>query len=85
MNAPQDPAQAGAPADKPVERSGSFLQTARAVAWSFLGIRRSADYENDVKKLNPVHVIVAGVIGAVLFVLALVMIVQWVTSSGVAR
>jgi hypothetical protein len=38
------------------------------VAWSFFGVRRRADYE-DVRKLNPVHVIVAGVIGAALFVL----------------
>ena len=79
------PAVPAAPADRPVERSGSFGQTVRAVAWSFLGIRRAADYENDVRKLNPVHVIVAGILGAVLFVLALVMLVQWVTTSGAAR
>jgi hypothetical protein len=63
------------------ERSGSFLQTARAVAWSFLGIRRSAGLEQDVKKLNPIHVIVAGVIGAALFVLLLVALVHWVVGS----
>ncbi len=65
-------------------RKGSFLQTMRAVAWSFFGVRRSADYAQDVAKLNPVHVIIAGVIGAALFVLALVLLVQWVVSSGVA-
>jgi hypothetical protein len=65
-------------------RKGSFLQTVRAVAWSFFGVRRSADYAQDVAKLNPVHVIIAGVIGAALFVLALVALVQWVVGSGVA-
>ena len=65
-------------------RKGSFLQTLRAVAWSFFGVRRSADYAQDVAKLNPVHVIVAGVAGAALFVLALVLLVQWVVGSGVA-
>ncbi len=65
-------------------RKGSFLQTARAVAWSFFGVRRSADYAQDVAKLNPVHVIIAGVLGAALFVLALVLLVQWVVGSGVA-
>ncbi len=65
-------------------RKGSFGQTLRAVAWSFFGVRRSADYAQDVAKLNPVHVIIAGVIGAGLFVLALVLLVQWVVGSGVA-
>ena len=65
-------------------RKGSFVQTLRAVGWSFFGVRRSADYAQDVAKLNPVHVIIAGVIGAGVFVLALVLLVQWVVGSGVA-
>ncbi len=65
-------------------RKGSFVQTLRAVGWSFFGVRRSADYAQDVAKLNPVHVIIAGVIGAAVFVLALVLLVQWVVGSGVA-
>ena len=59
-------------------------ETMRAVAWSFLGIRRSADYERDVKRLNPVHVVIAGVAGAALFVVFLVVLVRWVLASGVA-
>ena len=67
------------------QRKGSFLQTMRAVAWSFFGIRKGSEYEKDVGQLNPVHVIIAGVLGALLFVLALVGIVNWVLASGVAR
>lgn len=67
-----------------VARRGSFLQTARAVAWSFFGVRRSADLAQDVQKLNPVHVIIAGVVGAALFVAVLVVLVRWVVGSGVA-
>jgi hypothetical protein len=66
-------------------RPASLLQTVRAVAWSFFGIRRSADHAQDMQKLNPLHVVVVGVIGAALFVLALALLVQWVISSGVAR
>lgn len=66
-------------------RKASFAQTARAVAWSFLGIRRSSGLEEDVKKLNPVHVVVAGVLGAVLFIVLLVVLVHYVVSSGAAR
>jgi hypothetical protein len=42
-------------------------------------------YAQDVSKLNPVHVvIIAGVLGAAAFVLALVLLVRWVVGSGVA-
>ena len=67
-----------------VRRKGSFMQTMKAVAWSFFGVRKSAEYEKDVSQLNPVHVVIAGVIGAVLFILLLVLLVNWVLSSGVA-
>ncbi|MBT9501967.1 MAG: DUF2970 domain-containing protein [Burkholderiaceae bacterium] len=76
--------QAGKDLKEAAARRGSFLQTLRAVAWSFFGVRRGAGYEEDVAKLNPVHVVIAGVIGAALFVLALVLMVNWVIGSGVA-
>lgn len=63
---------------------GAFLQTVRAVAWSFFGVRRAADHEQDVQKINPVHVIVAGVAGALIFVALLALLVRWVIASGVA-
>ena len=66
------------------QRPASLMQTVRAVAWSFLGIRRSAGLEEDVQKLNPVHVVIAGVIGAAVFVAFIVLLVGWVVSSGVA-
>ena len=62
----------------------SFGQTIRAVAWSFFGVRKGSEHEADMAKLNPVHVIIAGVIGAALFVLLLVLLLRWVISSGVA-
>lgn len=61
-------------------RKVSFLQTMRAVFWSFFGVRKRRDYENDVQNLNPVHVIIAGLIGAGLFVLALILIVRMVVN-----
>ncbi len=62
----------------------SAWETMRAVLWSFFGVRRRDAYERDVQRLNPVYVIVAGVLAAALFVLALLVTVQWVVSSGVA-
>jgi Protein of unknown function (DUF2970) len=65
-------------------RPASVLQTFRAVAWSFFGIRRSADQAQDMQKLNPVHLILAGLVSAAVFVLVLVLLVRWVVGSGVA-
>ncbi|MGE5864401.1 MAG: DUF2970 domain-containing protein [Rhizobacter sp.] len=67
-----------------VRRKLSFWQTLRAVAWSFFGVRKSADYEKDVGQLNPVHLIIAGLLGAAIFVVVLVLLVRWVIASGVA-
>lgn len=67
-----------------VARRGSFLRTFKAVAWSFFGVRKGAEYEKDIEQLNPLHVIIAGVVAAALFVLGLVLLVKWVIGSGVA-
>ncbi|MCM5678765.1 DUF2970 domain-containing protein [Schlegelella sp. S2-27] len=67
-----------------VARKGSFLQTMKAVAWSFFGVRKSSEYEKDVSQLNPVHVIIAGILGAAVFVVVLILLVRWVIGSGVA-
>jgi hypothetical protein len=66
-------------------RKSSLLHALRAVAWSFFGVRKGADYERDVDKLNPVHVIIAGVIAALLFIVLLALLVNWVIGSGVAK
>ena len=70
--------------ENPAARKGSLRQTVRAVGWSFFGVRRSADHALDVAKLNPVHVVIVGILGAALFVAALVLLVKWVVGSGVA-
>jgi hypothetical protein len=67
------------------QRKGSFAQTLKAVAWSFFGVRKSKDYAQDVANINPVHVIVAGVLAAVIFVLGLVFLVRFIVASGVAQ
>ena len=71
--------------DEPVtKRRGSLRGTVLAVVWSFLVIRRRADYARDLEQLNPIHVIVAGIVGAALFVVVLVLLVRWIVASGVA-
>ncbi len=67
-----------------VRRKMSFGQTMKAVAWSFFGVRKSADYEKDVDQLNPLHLAIAGVVSALLFIAVLLLVVNWVLSSGIA-
>jgi hypothetical protein len=67
-----------------VRRKGSLLRTIRAVGGSFFGVRKSRDLERDASELNPLHVVIVGVIAAAIFVGALVILVNWVIASGVA-
>jgi len=62
----------------------SVLRTFKAVAWSFFGVRKASEYEKDVAQLNPVHVIIAGILLAAAFVVVLVLLVKWIVGSGVA-
>jgi hypothetical protein len=73
------------PLKEAVARKASFLQTMRAVAWSFFGVRKSKDLERDVNQLNPVHVVIAGLISVAIFIGVLIGLVSWVLSSGVAK
>jgi hypothetical protein len=59
-------------------RNASLRQTARAVAWSFFGVRKKSGYEDDAAQLNPVHVILMGIAGAALFVAVLLVIIKHV-------
>ena len=56
-----------------------MIDAFKAVLWSFFGIRRSADYDADARKLRPRDVIAAGLVSAVVFVLVLFGIVKFVT------
>ena len=80
-----DPLDQGDGLREASRRKASFLQTMKAVAWSFFGVRKSRDYERDVSQLNPVHLVIAGVIGAAIFIGVLLVIVNWVLASGVAK
>ncbi|WP_151633252.1 DUF2970 domain-containing protein [Noviherbaspirillum aerium] len=61
----------GAPAKR------SFLNTMIAIAWSFIGLRRRKDFEEDAAGgLNPVYVIAAGLIGTAIFIGILLAVVS---------
>ncbi|MEO7954423.1 MAG: DUF2970 domain-containing protein [Polaromonas sp.] len=63
---------------KPEQRSRpSIFRTVKAVAWSFVGLRARGAFEEDVKSLSLIHIIVVGLVGIFVFVAVLVLLVNW--------
>jgi hypothetical protein len=64
-----------------MKKQSSFLQSMKAVMWGFLGVRKQSGLQDDVASLSFVHIILAGILGAVVFMAALLLIVKMVVSS----
>jgi hypothetical protein len=64
---------------KPGPSRASPLMVAKAVFWSFLGIRQSRAYQHDAVRITPLQVVIGGLVGALLFVLTLLGVVWLVT------
>ncbi|WP_342129533.1 DUF2970 domain-containing protein [Hydrogenophaga sp. OTU3427] len=62
------------------ERKPGLLYTVRAVLWGFLGVRRRTDYQQDLEKLNPLHLLAVGLVVALAFVAGLMLLVRWVVA-----
>ena len=58
-----------------------LLRAIKAVAWSFIGIRKRSGYEEDLGKLNPVHIIAVALVAVAVFVGGLIALVQWIVKS----
>jgi len=67
--------------NKPAVPKGSVWRTVKAVAWSFLGVRKSSEFQEDIGRLNPFTIIVVGVVGALVFVASLIALVNWVVAK----
>lgn len=62
------------------EKQASFWYSLKAVFWSFFGLRRNSDFAGD-GKINPVHIVIAGLIGVACFIGLLVTVVQLVVAK----
>ena len=56
----------------------SFLYSLKAVIWSFTGLRRKSDFDTDSARLNPVHIVIAGLLAVACLVGILITIVSLV-------
>ena len=59
----------------------SFLRSLKTVAWSFIGIRSRAGFEEDAAKVNPLHVLLAGIITVLGLVVSLIGLATWVVGK----
>lgn len=61
--------------------AASLWRSVRVVAWSFLGIRKGSESQEDMARVNPFHIIGVGIAAAALFVVCLVILVNWVVAK----
>lgn len=57
---------------------GSLLRSLRAVAWSFVGVRKDSEFQQDIDRLSPLHLVAVGFAGVFVLVLGLMALVHWV-------
>jgi hypothetical protein len=56
-------------------------RSVKLVAWSFLGIRSNRAYQEDLAKVNPMHVVLVGLVAVLLLVVGLITLVNWVVAK----
>lgn len=67
--------------DEPQPARLGFWRTWVAVWWSFVGLRRGRDHAQETSRLNPFYVVLAALLAAALFVVGLVLLARFATSS----
>ena len=66
---------------EPSPRKPALWRTIKAVAWSFVGLRSRGAFEEDLKHLSLLHVVAVGLVGVMVFVGALMLLVNWVVAA----
>ncbi len=59
----------------------SIVRTVKTVLWSFLGIRKKSGFEEDLGRANPFHVIAVALVAVGVFVVGLIVLVNWVVKN----
>lgn len=65
----------------PVVARPTLLRSLKTVAWSFIGIRSRAGLQEDMAKVNPLHVLLAGVVLVLVLVFGLIGLATWVVGK----
>ena len=63
------------------DNSSSFMRSIKSVAWCFLGIRKSSEFQKDMANITPLHVLAVGLAAGLLFVIGLIVVVNLVVGK----
>ncbi|NVM76147.1 hypothetical protein FHW83_001942 [Duganella sp. SG902] len=64
-----------------MSKKPGFLYSVKAVLWSFVGLRRKRDFDEDQQGMNPLHIIVAALLAVAVFIGLLITIVKLVVAQ----
>lgn len=65
--------------DRDIDKA-TVMQVAKAVFFSFIGIRKQGDLENDAAKITLLQAAIGGIVGCLIFIAGLILLVRIVTS-----
>lgn len=59
----------------------SAMRSLKTVLWALMGVRKKSEYEEDLGRVSPFHVVAVGLVALAVFVGGLVIIVHWVVRN----
>lgn len=74
MTLPQDD-------DAPTPRKPSLWRTVKAVAWGFFGVRKHSEYQEDIARLSPLHIVAVGFVAVLVLIGVLLALVKFAVST----
>ena len=67
--------------DKPLQVKKPLWRAIVAVSWSFIGIRKNSEFQEDLSQITPLHILGVGFVGGLLFVIGLIVVVNLVVAK----
>ena len=67
--------------DKPIVVKRPLWRSIVAVSWSFIGIRKNSEFQEDLAHITPLHVLGVGLVAGLLFVIGLIVVVNLVVAK----
>lgn len=64
-----------------MSKKPGFLYSVKAVLWSFVGLRRKRDFDEDQQGMNPLHIVIAALLAVAVFIGVLITIVKLVVAK----
>ena len=67
--------------DKPLQVKKPLWRAIVAVSWSFIGIRKNSEFQEDLSQITPLHILGVGFVSGLLFVIGLIVVVNLVVAK----